>query len=690
MAAGQYQGTRILILCFFAAIGMATAADGGVLYRNTFDTPIPVGGDPILAGSEGVRMEGGLISVAYSSEQTAPPGGVEVTLPESPTDPAERRIEMTFLGGGTDISNSLFISYAVSPGDGWLLPPLPAGATFGATRSGYIMRLIRHGDGSNEIKLYRADGGWTNELKSDWTVPFNPVTALRKIEILHRQDGEHRITARFDTGIPIERTYRFEDAQYPPGGNRRGLQVIAKGHTGLRNTVRVYTDTWLVTDAALASSEKSAVPRAKPAGPPDRRGGTNVDTDHALTKAGIHYEKGELAAGRDLCVGLIDQDSMNSDALDLLGRIEASMGNFSSAHRYTTRALDIRREKHGSDHPKVAESLTHLGRIHGVRDPFEAESLYQSSQAIREKTLGPDHPSIAENLADLAALYQRQNRWPEAQLLYERALSIREKDQGTGQWDLSNLLAVMAKLYRDMDQYDTAERAYRRALDIGEKVKGRDSPDLMGIMRNLAHFYRTYERDDKAAPLNERLVGIMEKSLGPYHTDVADNLNDLAIIYHFQGRHAEAERGFRRVIEIRERSLGKDNPKTGGAVFNMALAIYAQGRISEAGPHYERSLAIMEKDVGLEHPVLVDALNNLAAVYYAEGRYAKAEPLFRRALAIHEKSQSGEPRPEMANVLENLSNLYRAMDRPIESEFYGQRMRKIREKHAVSERKGGR
>ncbi len=630
-----------------------------------------------MVGSEGAEMESGLITVPYASDQGAPPGGIELTLPGM-SEPDERRIEMSFPGGGTDISNSFFITYSVGPGAEFLLPPLPAGATFGARRSGYIIRLIRHGDGSNEIKFYRADGGWTDELKSDWTLPFNPVTTLRRLEILHRKNGEHLIAAQFDTGVLFKKTYTFQDSQYPPGADRRGLQVIAKGHAGVGNMLYLRTDTWLVTDATRHPSGNPNPVRNAP-GPPKRRAGPNLDPEQAMANARALYEKGNLAAGRDLCVRLVSQDSKIPDALDLLGRIEGAMGNYSSAYRYVSQALEIRREKHGPDHPKVAESLTHLGRIHGVRDPFEAESLFKSSLSIRERALGPNHPDVAESLTDLASIYQRQNRREEARSLYERSLSIREKVPGPDRWEMVDLLAMLAKLYGDMDQLDTAERAYRRALEIGEKVKGRDSPDIMGIMRHLAHFYQTYGQNDKAALLNERLTGMMEKTLGPDHPDVADNLNVLATIHQFQGHHAEAERGFRRVLKIREKALGRDNPKTGMTVFGLAGVIYAQGRIAESKPHYERSLSILEKDAGMDHPVLVDILNNLAAVYYAEGRYADAEPLFRRTLAIYEKTPGGD-RPEMANILDNLSSLYKMLDRPIEAEFYGQRSRKIQEK----------
>ena len=44
--------------------------------------------------------------------------------------------------------------------------------------------------------------------------------------------------------------------------------------------------------------------------------------------------------------------------------------------------------------------------------------------AIREQQLGPQHPDTASSLNNLAGLYQAQGKYPEAEPLLQRALAI--------------------------------------------------------------------------------------------------------------------------------------------------------------------------------------------------------------------------------------------------------------------------
>ena len=55
----------------------------------------------------------------------------------------------------------------------------------------------------------------------------------------------------------------------------------------------------------------------------------------------------------------------------------------------------------------------------------ESESLFGRALAIREEALGPDHPDVAETLEDYAELLRQLGRSEEADSLAARAESIR-------------------------------------------------------------------------------------------------------------------------------------------------------------------------------------------------------------------------------------------------------------------------
>ena len=140
----------------------------------------------------------------------------------------------------------------------------------------------------------------------------------------------------------------------------------------------------------------------------------------------------------------------------------------------------------------------------------EAELLYHRALQIREQALGPDHPDVATTLLALANLYRLQHRDVEAISLCQRALQIREQAVGPehlapatlecshGFWrhprmewcpvcdgsatapinamlDVATAMQDLAWLHTRQGHHAEAERFSCRALAIKEKALGRDA-----------------------------------------------------------------------------------------------------------------------------------------------------------------------------------------------------------------------
>jgi len=287
----------------------------------------------------------------------------------------------------------------------------------------------------------------------------------------------------------------------------------------------------------------------------------------------------------------------------------------------------------------------------------EAEPLYIRALEIRKEVLGADHPSTATSLNNLALLYHNQGRYKEAEPLYKRAIEICEKALGANQPDTANSLNNLALLCYNQGRYEEAEPLNKRAIEIFEKVLGTNHPSTAASLNNLALLCYNQGRYEEAEPLYKRAIEICEKALGANHPDTATSLNNLTLLYHNQGRYEEAEPLYKRAIEICEKVLGENHPNTATFLNNLALLYNNQGRYEEAEPLYIRALEICEKALGANHPDTATSLNNLAGLYDNQGRYKEAEPLYKRAIEIYEKAL-GANHPDTATSLNNLAGLY--------------------------------
>ncbi|MBV8234437.1 MAG: tetratricopeptide repeat protein [Acidimicrobiia bacterium] len=127
--------------------------------------------------------------------------------------------------------------------------------------------------------------------------------------------------------------------------------------------------------------------------------------------------------------------------------------------------------------PEAARLLSRAGYYLYHRARYaEAEPLLRRALALREQALGPDHPDTATCLHNLAALYDAQGRYAEAEPLRRRALAVHERALGPDHPATATSLNGLALLYDAQGRSAEAEPLYRRALAICEQALGPDHP----------------------------------------------------------------------------------------------------------------------------------------------------------------------------------------------------------------------
>jgi len=306
---------------------------------------------------------------------------------------------------------------------------------------------------------------------------------------------------------------------------------------------------------------------------------------------------------------------------------------------------------------RLARVLNRAGGYVAARgDAALARSLLERALAVREEALGPDHPDTAESLNDLGWLVVGQAQWATARSLLERALAVREEALGPDHPHTAESLNNVANLLQSRGELVAARRLYERALAIRERALGPGHPDVAESLNDLAWLLQTQGDLAAARPLLERTVDICERTLGADHPHTAHSLSSLSRLVHAQGDSATARRLQGRSLAIRERVLGPDHPETAASLHNLAYLLQADGELAAARPLYERAMAICETVLGPDHRHTAQVLHNLARLLRDEGEPAAAEPLAERALAIRERVL-GPDHPDTADSLDNLAQL---------------------------------
>ncbi|MFM7528002.1 MAG: CHAT domain-containing protein [Nodosilinea sp.] len=181
-------------------------------------------------------------------------------------------------------------------------------------------------------------------------------------------------------------------------------------------------------------------------------------------------------------------------------------GRYSEAVPLAERALAIREQALGPDHPDTATSLNNLAFLYKSQGRYsQAEPLYQRALAIREQALGSDHPDTAISLNNLAGLYYAQGQLPPTLTYLSRGLAVEEtvlsRNLVVGSdADKRQYLATMkgttdAAISLHLKDLPTDKTAANLALTTVLQRKGR----VLDLFTNLFAILRTELADDPGA-----------------------------------------------------------------------------------------------------------------------------------------------------------------------------------------------
>jgi tetratricopeptide (TPR) repeat protein len=230
----------------------------------------------------------------------------------------------------------------------------------------------------------------------------------------------------------------------------------------------------------------------------------------------------------------------------------------------------------------------------------EAEPLFQRALRIREQHLGPEHPDVATTLTGLANLYRMQGKYVEAEPLFQQAIGINEQQPWPKHSEVAYPLNSLAILYQEQGKYAEAEPLYLRALAIWEQQLGLDHPLVAHPLNGLAELYFEQEKYAEAEPLYLRALRIREQSLGFQHPDTAETMHDLARLQDTQGNSEEARDWYVRALAVREQALGGHHPKTTETRMHLTALRHAMVQNEEAtqleAPHSEQRKRTSEED----------------------------------------------------------------------------------------------
>lgn len=176
-------------------------------------------------------------------------------------------------------------------------------------------------------------------------------------------------------------------------------------------------------------------------------------------------------------------------------------------HRQNLRRLE---RLHGPDGLETARCLHNLANSLNGR-PTEALSLYERALKIRRQHLGPDHPDIAMTLSSLGNRYRELARWDEARHCVLQVLESYERSLGPDHALTGNTYLALGELAEEANDLEQAQAHLIRALQIKRRALGENHQAVSFCLYRLGYLYVKRERWNDALSHAEQALELSER-----------------------------------------------------------------------------------------------------------------------------------------------------------------------------------
>jgi Tfp pilus assembly protein PilF len=447
-----------------------------------------------------------------------------------------------------------------------------------------------------------------------------------------------------DTAILLNRVARLE--KLAAGQNRRPamtpsqLSQIVEAHRLNREALRkTGNNRW----AEAEDLHRKSIALAERVLPPDSQ-----RLGLLLYETGLFFHNQErfaearpfLSRAADIFkVDLPFQREMYGKSLEALAGVYENLGEPALAEARWHDALALFKDAHLVDANSGIAALHNYGAFLRDQSRFnEAEEIFRSTLASREKTYGPDWPETAVEINSLGLLYLQWGRYADAEQALRRALAIQEKQGGPPTETKTFVLINLASLEQDKGRYKLAEEFHHRALGMREQLYGKDSAQVARTLRTIAGDELLLWRLSAAEDLARQAIALGEANGDTFRYQTSAAWQLLGQIQAGEQRPKDALFSMGKAVALDEALVNAERRGLVDSLFNQANALFWVGKYQDAIKVADRALEDATHTFSADSPGPLAAAYDKAANFKALAGYTKeATDLLQQALDIRSR-----------------------------------------------------
>jgi serine/threonine-protein kinase len=373
---------------------------------------------------------------------------------------------------------------------------------------------------------------------------------------------------------------------------------------------------------------------------------------------------------------------------DLLGQVmsvpEFSEASAGTPHLTVREALDRAAAKIGDrfrDQPLVEAAIrmtigTAYYRLYWSGNGLAVPHLERALE-LRRDHLGPDHPDTLASMESLAAAYLFVDRHREAIDLRQRRVESGKATLGPDHPLTLEFTHSLAWAYQHAGQWDISVPLWEQLLDKRRMIFGPTHPATLGSMHWLAMNYTEVGRFQESMALHAKVLDGIDAMHGPGHEAKGWPMMTFVQACQRAGDFDRADQLLREVFELirkRKDSLNQRNGRA-NALGWLALNLLLQERYGDAERIAREAMSIDQ----IETSRRFYWMSVLGAALLGQKKYADAEPLLLQGYGGMKQREKGVPEGErrrlLTDAVERVVRFYEVTGQPEKARAWREKLK---------------
>ncbi len=344
--------------------------------------------------------------------------------------------------------------------------------------------------------------------------------------------------------------------------------------------------------------------------------------------------------------------------------------NLNITKEYYKKALKIRLEVLGKNHPDTANSYYSLGNyFNKINELDKTKEYYEKALKIRLEVLGENHPDIASSYYSLGNYFNQTKNLDKSKEYYEKALKKRLEILGENNLDTASSYYSLGNYFNQTKNLDKSKEYFEKALKIRLEILGENHLDTASSYNGLGNYFLMINDLDKSKEYFEKALRIRLEILGKNHPYTAISYYNLGIYFFYRDELDKTKEYHEKALRIRLEVLGKNHSDTANSYYSLGNYFFHKDELDKTKEYHEKALKIRLKVLGENHSDTANSYYNLGICFSDKDELDKSKKYFEKALKIRLKVL-GENNLNTASAYNNLGVSFSKMKELDKSKEY--------------------